>query len=74
MLILDPQMTFTELFDPHNHLSVDICHPNECPCQKRSHVTEKFCSKWTWKIKKNPYGLTSENSMAPKYDLYSDSM
>ncbi len=24
--------------------------------------------------KKNPYGLTWENSMAPKYDLYSDSM
>ncbi len=24
--------------------------------------------------KKNPYGLTLENSMAPKYDLYSDSM
>ncbi len=23
---------------------------------------------------KNPYGLTWENSMAPKHDLYSDSM
>ncbi len=32
------------------------------------------CSKWTLKIKKIPYGLTLENSMAPKYDLYSDLM
>ncbi len=24
--------------------------------------------------KKNPYGLTWRNSIAPKYDLYSDSM
>ncbi len=28
------------------------------------------CSKWTLKIKINPYGLTWENNMAPKYDLY----
>ncbi len=26
MLTFDPQMTFSELFDPHNHLSVDRCH------------------------------------------------
>ncbi len=32
------------------------------------------CSKWTLKIKKNPYGLTWENTMAPKYDRYSNSM
>ncbi len=32
------------------------------------------CSKWTLKIKTNPYGLTWENSLAPKYDLYRNSM
>ncbi len=38
MLTFDPQMTFTELFDPQNHLSADRCH-------HRKKVTDRVFNK-----------------------------